>query len=227
MTPSPPGDADFRRRLDALWRRGDFERAESLLGAWVHFDPSAAAAFVEQVATGDRRVDALRTVAREWVAISATDAMGWAMKLALPEERQAVGEFVCYRVAEDDPRSALVLATGAGFGVESPLAADLTQQWTEREWAQASQWVLAQPQGVARDQMVGRLVFVLAARDPAGAGRLVVDELPEGAGQEEAAISVVHQWALRDATGVALWVAQFPDGPLRTRAERELAGVGH
>lgn len=38
-------------------------------------------------------------------------------------------------------------------------------------------------------------------------------------------MSVLQQWAIRDPAAARAWVARFPEGPLRTRAEEELAGI--
>ena len=55
--------------------------------------------------------------------------------------------------------------------------------------------------------------------------RFVVKQIPPGLTQTEAAIMVVHQWALRDPAGAASWVESFPEGPIRDRAVNELKGL--
>ncbi len=178
-----------------------------------------------RLAVGEARLPLLQTVAGEWAARSPSEALAWTDRLESAEERSVVREYICHRVAERDPAAALSLSAQAGFGSESALAADLTQQWTTRDPAAATQWALAQPAGPARNQLLARVALVLAEKSPAEAGQLVVDEIGAGPEQEESAISVLHQWALRDLPGATQWVEQFPAGPLRTRAERELTGV--
>jgi len=66
--------------------------------------------------------------------------------------------------------------------------------------------------------------LVLSKTAPRDAAELLLDEIPLGPMQTEAAISIVHQWAICDYHGAAAWVAQFPTGDLRERAAQELAG---
>jgi hypothetical protein len=167
----------------------------------------------------------LRTAAREWAAVSPSDALAWVSGLNDPEERRVLAESVVYRMAEQNPREALNLAIDSGFGTEGSLIANLTQQWAEREPAAVQKWTLAQPASPMRDELVSRLTFVLSKQNPQDAGRLAIEEIADGITRNEAVMSVLHQWALRDAAGAAQWVAQFPGGPLRDRARQELAGL--
>ena len=73
--------------------------------------------------------------------------------------------------------------------------------------------------------MLARLSYVRAQVDPVAAARLVVSDIPAGRARDEAVISVVHQWALKDARSALRWVQSFPDEALRQRASDEVAGV--
>jgi hypothetical protein len=57
------------------------------------------------------------------------------------------------------------------------------------------------------------------------AAQLIIADLPPGPKQTEAAISVLHKWALQDVDGAAAWAEQFPAGPLRDRALNELSAI--
>lgn len=211
--------------ITTLLRHGLSDQAMSKLAQWTVLDPAAAAEFVERLSDGERRVDAIRTVARTWAGMSSEDAIGWVKHEALGDSRSMVQEFVCYRVAEDDPVAAIRLATGSGAEDTFPLLANLTQQWAARDPAAAKAWTLSQPRGSARETLVARLALSLATQQPAEAGQLIVDEMAPGAAQDEAAMSVLFQWAVRDEAGAAEWVRHFPAGSLKQRAETELAGI--
>jgi len=73
--------------------------------------------------------------------------------------------------------------------------------------------------------LMARLAYVQSQTDPASGARLAVKEIAAGSVQDEAVISVVHQWALRDLAGAQAWVNKFPEGPIRVRASTELIGV--
>jgi hypothetical protein len=54
---------------------------------------------------------------------------------------------------------------------------------------------------------------------------LVVEKIPAGKAQTEAAIAVLHQWALSDLPAAGQWAARFPEGDLRSRAYSELGNI--
>ena len=100
---------------------------------------------------------------------------------------------------------------------------NLVQQWAGQDFVAA--WINEQPAGEQRDQMVARLAYVQSQTEPAAAADLVAGQIPTGPIQNEATISVLHQWATRDMASATVWVNRFPPGALRDRAEAELQGV--
>ena len=72
---------------------------------------------------------------------------------------------------------------------------------------------------------LARVAFIGSQSDPVDAARIVAEEMTPGQRQTEAAISVLHQWALRDLDGAATWAFAFPEGALRQRAMDEIKGV--
>jgi hypothetical protein len=219
--------ANLRTEIEVAVQLADPARALPLFTELAQLEAPAAADLAARLASasGNSRLPILQAVSGEWAATSPEQALAWAARLDAAEERQLVREYICQRVAQRDPATALTLAAQAGFGPESTLVAELTQQWTAQDGAAATQWALRQPAGPARDQLLARVALILAEKAPAQAGQLVVDEITAGPAQEESTISVLHQWAIRDLPGAEQWVAQFPPGPLRERAEHELAGV--
>lgn len=69
------------------------------------------------------------------------------------------------------------------------------------------------------------LAFAETQISPRDAARIVVYEIPPGSAQEEAALSVLHQWALTDFAGATAWADQFGATPFHDRARKELDGI--
>ena len=63
---------------------------------------------------------------------------------------------------------------------------------------------------------------MLSKENPTEAGKLVAEQISPGEIQNEAAISVLHQWLLRDTNAAAAWVQLFPASPIRERALKEV-----
>ena len=82
-----------------------------------------------------------------------------------------------------------------------------------------------EPAGEQRDRLLQRIAFVEAKTDPAEAGRLVSEQMSPGQIQNEAAISVLYQWARQDAAAAQAWAESFPPGDLRDRAINEVKNV--
>jgi len=132
----------------------------------------------------------------------------------------------CLQLAERDPRAALNLAIDTSPLSPPPgLLENLTAQWATHDLQASHQWVLQQQPSPCRDGLLARVAFVGAQSDPAAAALIVSDEMAPGEKQAEAAISVVHQWAIRDLAGASAWANAFPEGALRQRAIDEIEGV--
>jgi hypothetical protein len=61
--------------------------------------------------------------------------------------------------------------------------------------------------------------------DPKDAANLVAEQIPPGRIQDEAAISVIYQWALKDPEAAMNWAQSFPVGTLHDRAVNEVQNV--
>lgn len=129
-------------------------------------------------------------------------------------------------LAESDPRAALLAASDRDLG---PAAAyvrgNFLQLWAERDFTAAHAYAESQAPGEAREELIARLALVMARWIPAEAAAIVAQDMRPGPAQTEAAVSVVHRWAGADSAAASAWVAAFPAGPLRERAEREIAGL--
>jgi len=147
-------------------------------------------------------------------------------KLAAEVSEEESLERRCLQLAERDPPEAVILASDTrGSSTHPGLLENLVGQWATHDLQASYEWVLEQQPGELRDALMARVAFAGSLSDPAAAARIVTDEMTPGQKQTEAAISVLHQWALRDLNAAASWAFAFPEGPLRQRAVAEIEGV--
>ncbi len=198
----------------------------SLLAEWIQHDPAGAGRFAKTLPPGRWRETTIRRVAQDWAAKDLAGAEKWASRLPDATERNSTLTDVCFQVAQTDARHAVEIAEENGLGAgRGAVLENLVQQWAGQDVAAAYAWTLERPAGEERDQMMGRLAYVQSQSEPAAAANVVVDQIPSGSIQNEAAMSVLHQWALRDMASATAWVDRFPPGALRDRAELELKGL--
>lgn len=163
---------------------------------------------------------------RDWAAKDPAAALAGVMKLPAGAERNEALGAVCSGLAESDPASAVKLAHSLGLDTQpGAVMANLVQQWASADVASALDWADQQPAGAGRDELTTRVAFVLSQTDPADAATLVTKQISSGAGQDDALIMVLHQWAEQDLSGATAWMANLPDTPLRERALQELEGI--
>ena len=160
---------------------------------------------------------------RAWAAKDPGGALAYALKMPAGYERNDALQAVCLGLAEKDPTDALELAQT----LQQPeaLMENLVQQWAASDLPSALVWVHNQPASDERDQFYQRVAFVLSQNDPADAAGLVMEQIPPGPAQDEAAMTVLHQWGIQNLRAAALWVQTFPAGPLQERAVNELEGI--
>ncbi|HEY8966473.1 MAG TPA: hypothetical protein VIM58_08525 [Candidatus Methylacidiphilales bacterium] len=169
---------------------------------------------------------ALKTEAAERTARNPAEALAWASGLSDDDLRQAARMNVLAVWAESDPRGALLQASAWDLGPASAyVRGTLLRQWAAVDFAGALDYAERQPPGEAREEMLGRLAMQGTEWSPSEAARMVAEEMAPGSARDEAAIAVVHRWALGDPEEAASWAASFPDAALRNRALREIAGI--
>jgi hypothetical protein len=150
------------------------------------------------------------------------DAFAAAAAIPDPALREETLARLCYQKAESDPCGALDLAIVHGLeGAAGGVIGNLAQQWAAIDLPAAIAWVKTQPEGALREDLVARVGYVWSLDDPAGAAGFVAGETPAGEAQVEAAISVLHQWSIRDSGAARAWGECFPAGELRERALHE------
>lgn len=197
-----------------------------IAGRWIDRNPHEALDFARRLPTGEIRATFLRQLLVAWAGKDAASALSWSDQLKDESEHRHARSTICIELAKKDPRRALELAIGHGADEASDgLLENLTMQWADRETTATMEWVRSQPSAEWKERLVARVAYVLAKTDPCAAACRVAEDMTPGAEQNEAVISVVHQWALLDPEAAARWVGELPPGALQERAKNELAGI--
>ena len=195
---------------------------EVLLPDLMKRDIAAAADLAAGLEPWEQREQVLLRVAGTWVKSDPAAAAEWCRDLPDPEERLNCLGAICNKLATTDPAGAMSLVESAGGkGVEA-LQISLVAPWMAREPVKASAWISAHSDSDFRDRCWSSGLAGLAREAPEQAATLAANNIESGSIQEEAVISVLHQWILNDREAAANWVALFPAGALRERAEGEL-----
>lgn len=198
-----------------------------IAGRWVGRNPREALEFARRLPAGEVRETFLRQLLVAWAEKDANSALSWSDQLENDAERRRVRATICTGFAKENPRQALEMAIGHGAdeGIGDGLLENLTMQWADREPAPALEWVRSQPSAEWKERLVARVAYVLTRTDPRAAACRVAEDMEPGPAQNEAVISVVHQWAQLDAEAADRWVGELPPGALQERALSELAGI--
>jgi len=216
--------ADPAKRAEATFRSGEAlsERSNNHVR---QTDPAQALRQLSTLGKGNDRDSRIRDLLFKWAAQDAEAALSWASSQEELSTRRSARSTVCLAVAEKDPHRAVMLALGPGAEDEDGgLLECLTMQWCEKEPETVLDWVRGQPPGEWRERLLARASFVLSKSDPAAAAQLV-SGLEPGTVQNEAAMAVLHQWALKDSTAALQWAEGFSEPILRERALTEVANL--
>jgi hypothetical protein len=160
----------------------------------------------------------------EWARQDPYGAIEWASWQKMGEERESVLETACYKMAEKNPKEAVREAEKSKL-TQYAVFENLVQQWAQKDISAAYYWVIARPSSEQKNELLERIGLVWAASEPQSAAQFVIQAIPPGSQQTEAAIAVLHQWGQRDLVAAKAWVQQFPEGEVRTRALDELIGI--
>lgn len=184
-----------------------------------------AAEVGSEIQDEEQRTIFYRAIARQWGMSRSEELIRWADSLADPNDSRKMKEFVCYRVAEQDPVRALQLARSVGFENDSVQISELVTQWAASDGRTARNWVLAMPEGELKEKLLSQVLVEYAQMEPVDAARIVATQMKNGPHRAAAVLTVVHAWGKRDLPAAQGWVRTFGEGPLRAQAEQELAGI--
>ncbi|MEO6477606.1 hypothetical protein [Luteolibacter sp.] len=198
-------------------------RLLALAGRWSDAGPEDALDFAFGLPPGEVRDIFLRQLCVAWARKDAEKALAWSDRLDDAADRRQISSTVCIAVAESDPHLALGLALRHGSEDDDSggLLENISAQWADREPTAALDWVRTQPGGEWHDRLLARVAFVLSRSDPHTAACRVAKDMEPGTMQDEAVISILHQWIMKDPQAAATWAAAFPEGDLHSRALNE------
>lgn len=213
-------------RLNALLQddslEGEILRA-ALVRRWTAADPSAVAAWAEQLPAGPLRLAMLREITGARAEQDPGGAMDWVNTLSDSEERAVLSIDLAYETARTNGLAALHITTVLPPGRERDDAiSHALRQWADAEAPAAAAWVDTVGDAALRQRLLADLAEVYSQRNPAAAAALVSAMLDPGPGQSRAAVAVVQQWAQTSPAEAARWVEQFSVGGARSDATRSL-----
>jgi len=132
---------------------------------------------------------------------------------------------VCFQVARSDAARAIQIFEQQGVDDDrrNTMLGNLARDWAMQDMAQATRWAGNYPAGATRDGLFKQIAVAESKSSPLEAARRVVQQIPAGPAQLNAAMAVLHEWSLQDVAGAAAWLEQFPDGELKDFAKDEIA----
>ena len=235
----PVGKATDPQRLERLRSlRASIEEAlnsndpamrDRILSEWlaqlIALDPHAATEYASEIEAGAFRDDYLFRLGNMWAQTDAPAALEWASTLSNETERASSIKAICLQLGQSDPAAAIQTMDSLKIPEDRGTIENLAQLWAAKDLDAAKAWALAKPEGESRDGSLARVAYVMANDSPSEAAQLVVNKIPPGEIQMEAAMSIIHTWARQDWQAVQQWVDRFPEGPFRDRAQAEIKGI--
>ena len=193
----------------------DAELRDVLTRRWADNDPRGAADWVEQMARGAGRLNAVTQVAIAWAEQDALAAADWARGLGAEGERHAALLQIAYETARSAPFQSIQL------GFESPpsperdeLIIHAARQWAAIDSPAAYEWAAKLSDASLAQKVIAEVMIVSAEQDGRSAAVQTVEALSPGPIQDRAIVSVIQRWGQSDPSSAAAWVKDFPPSPL-------------
>jgi hypothetical protein len=195
--------------------------------ALIRSDPWAAAKFAESAEAGSWHTDLKRVLAQNWAELNLPDAAKWVSQISNPDERDTMLSCVCFQVAQTDTKLAIQTLEQQGLDGDRReiMLGNLAQQWASQDSPAAVAWANNYPLGDQRDKLFMHIALAESQTAPVEAANMVSQQISPGPIQEEAAISVLQQWAAQDMDAATTWVNQFPPSEVYDRSITVLNGI--
>jgi len=137
-----------------------------LLPELLRADPHRVVDLVARQEPGETR-DALRNeVARQWITLDRTAAVGWLQSLDDEAGRLASARVAVGALAADSPGQAIEVADVFNVGRDDGSLEHIVQIWAEEDLDGATRWLDSQPAGPHTEQLRARIEQVRARRSP-------------------------------------------------------------
>lgn len=153
---------------------------------------------------------------------SPTEALRWAKSLPESERAPAVVA-AANETARTKPSEALAALVELEPSFERDAAlAHAASQWATIDAKGASAWAAEGAPGELREEICSAVAIAMAEGDPKAAAEFLATQMADGLSVKTAAVAVVQRWAQKDAKAAKAWAEQFPPGPIREDALREI-----
>jgi hypothetical protein len=232
QTPDPSDEETLQLVRDIYEALGSDDAARhdlvfaEFVPSLILLDPAAAGYLAEIWEPGPVRAELLRRVGQEWSKRDPAAAVAWAASLQDFGERMRALSDECMQISQSNPAEATAIADHFDLGNSNDgTLENVAQLWAGKDLLAVLDWARGRAPGEQRDRLMARIAFVNAETMPADAARLVSEEMAPGQVQDEAFMSVLHQWGLRDQAAAAAWAGSVTRSALRERAISELAGI--
>ncbi|HEX7652826.1 MAG TPA: hypothetical protein VF607_04935 [Verrucomicrobiae bacterium] len=200
--------------------------AEESLTDLIRRNPEAAIQKVLSLPVGNERTIALNLLANTWAEQAPLATLAWAAQLSDADERLTVRSTALLQWGQTDPVKAMLYSQNCDLGTQTQSTMGfLAQKLAASDLALATRYVTQQADGELKDELAAHVSLVMAKQYPQLAEQFIAQQMTAGPAQIESAISILHQWALRDQSGAMAWAQAFPPGELRERALNEINGL--
>lgn len=159
-----------------------------------------------------------------WANKDLAGAVAWLQKMPAGGNKAAAALSLAMEAARlGQAVTAINLATNIPPGPErDSLFSYAAQHWAATDKDSAIAWIRKVPDPALREKMLGQVAINLGTQDPAAGTKLVATAMSAGKDQDNAMGTVIRFWAASTPADAAVWLQQFPDGPLHDLALENL-----
>jgi hypothetical protein len=195
--------------------------------ALIRTDPWVGAEFAKSIEVGSWRTEIMRVLAQNWAQLNLPDAEKWVSQISNSDERDTMLGCICFQVAQTDPKLAVQVLERQGLNGDRReiILGNLVRQWASQDLSAAVAWANNYPVNDRSDKLFRQIAYAVSEKSPREAAQMVVELIPPGPIQQEAAMSILQQWGSRNLRDAMAWADLFPSGELADRAGRELASM--
>jgi len=198
-----------------------------LVRRWAEKSPAAAAQWVASLPDNSYGHAAFKEVVIPWADKDLDGAVGWVQQL--PDGGNKTAAELSLAAAAANQKDAVTAINLTANLPPSP-ERDNVLNYSVRQWATVDQnsavsWINQVQDPALREQMLEHVTMDLAVQDPFNAATIATTALTPGPGQNNVVLNIVQFWAAAEPDSAAAWVAQFPEGDLRSAAMENLVEV--
>ena len=170
--------------------------------------------------TGSDKVqEAITDKAVSFAESNPRGGLQWAAQLPVRKQRDAALESLAWACSTTDLAVSIEaleqLPPGEG---RSRLVPHVVGEWAVTAPDDAQSWAENRPDATERTEALAAFAVAAAETYPLRAATIVAEKIQSGAVQDRAVVAVIQRWMQSDRNAAEEWVAQFPDGPLKSAA---------